>query len=652
MIRAIFSALWFATVASSQPMGASELLDNANGENRRWSGVGQFQNGGSCTAFLIRPPGAAGSSPAYVLSNGHCISTGSANEVIRDRALATTSRVTFHYFRDTVSRQLPVRALRVLHSTMKGYDLAIVELDSTLERLTAAGLEPLELSQDEPAANEPVWSVGVPVSNVPREEQFLRRSECTLGPQADLIEFFWHFWGSYSNDCSDIFGGSSGSPVVERRSGRVVAVMNTTTVGAAIDTGDFPCFNGQPCEVAPGGFRYRRDTSYAVPVTGLVRCFGSDGVFDLAREGCPLDPGAQLNLSSPPRAGKPGARWNATLSGELPYYRYKVAAEGLDDCRNDRGYGPPIALADSNRIADPLPEEPRRYYLCVLAGRSPQPGDTWQPARFATMVHFRVDNSPPSIPIQYLFFDFDESYQTQPLFVLPEFSNFRYKVAESAFDTCDLPANYRTYLRVPIRIPKNGTAYRVCYIGSDEAENETPPLELLLQGPRIFPPGVRNAASLRAGPIAPGSLATVFGVNLDLGDLVLIDAAGRRLSPEILYRAPDQINFRIPAGAARGEAVANESARFTIAATGPAIFNARLDQPVDRAFSIYVTGVAADATVLVSGVAVPTAIAGELVPGVTRLDVTLPADFKLRGFLPVTLRSGGEISPAVTMRFR
>lgn len=635
-------------------MGASELLENASGENRRWSGVGRFQNGASCTVFLIRPAGASESSPAYVLSNGHCISTASANEVIRDRALAAGSRVTFRYFRDTVSQQLPVRAVRVLHSTMKGFDLAVVELESTLAQLTAAGIEPLELSQDEPAVDEPVWSVGVPVVNIPQDEQFVRRSDCTLGPPADLIEFIWHFRASYSNDCSDIYGGSSGSPVVSRRSGRVVAVMNTTTVGAAIDTGDFRCFNGQPCEVVPGGFRYRRDTSYAVPVTGLTRCFGTTGVFDLAREGCPLDPGVQLTLSSPARAGKPGARWNATLSGsgELLYYRYKVAAEGLDDCRNDRGYGPPIALADSNRITDPLPEEPRRYYLCVLAGRTPQADNTWQPARFATMVHFRVDNSPPTIPISYLFVDLDDSYQTQPLFVLPEFSNFRYKLAESAADTCDLPGNYQTYRRVPIRIPKNGAAYRVCYIGGDEAENETAPLELLLQGPRIFPPGVRNAASLRSGPIAPGSLATVFGVNLDLADLALIDAAGRRWSPEVLYRAPGQINFRIPADMARGEAVLNESARFTIAATGPGIFNARLDQVVDRAFTLYVTGVSTEATVLVSGVPVSALVVGDLVPGVTRLDVNLPPDFKLRGFLPVSVRSGGEVSPSVTMRFR
>jgi hypothetical protein len=73
---------------------------------------------------------------------------------------------------------------------------------------------------------------------------------------------------------------------------------------------------------------------------------------------------------------------------------------------------------------------------------------------------------------------------------------------------------------------------------------------------------------------------------------------------------------------------------------------------VQSAFTIYATGVDSDATVSVSGVSVPTVIAGELVAGVVRLDVSLPEEFRLRGYLPVTVRSRGEASPPVTMRFR
>jgi hypothetical protein len=646
------SAILFAVAASGQIIGSSELLDNGAGQNQRWSGVGRFQNGISCTAFLIRPPGAGDGSPAYVISSGHCINTSPPNEVVLDRGLAATSRVTFRYFRDAARDQLPVRALRAVHSTMKGLDLAVVELESALGALTTAGITPLELSEIEPERGEAVWNVGVPTSSIPADEQFLRIGTCSIGHVADLIEFTWHFWASYSNACPDIYGGSSGSPLISQRSGRVVAAMNTTTLGASIETGDFRCFSGQPCEVVAGGFRYLPETNYAVPVIGLARCFDSEGIFRLSRDGCPLDPGEQLSITFPARAGKPGTRWNAVLSGSLPYYRYKVVGEGTDDCRSERGYGTPIELAMSNRITDPLPEQARRYYLCVLAGRSPEPDSTWQQAKFATMIHYRVDDSPPTIPIPYQFVDAGESYVTQPIFQIPELSDYRYKLADTASDTCDSPQGYRPYLRVAIRIQKNPGAHRICYIGADEAGNETAPLELVLQGTQIFPPGVRNAASLRTGPIAAGSLATVYGVNLDLIDLELTDRTGRKSRPEVLYSSAGQVNFRVPAEAAPGDAALNETVRVLISRTGPGIFNVRLGEPVQSAFTIYATGVDSDATVSVSGVSVPTVIAGELVAGVVRLDVSLPEEFRLRGYLPVTVRSRGEASPPVTMRFR
>lgn len=651
MFGAVIGALVFAAAGWSQIVGASELLDGASGADRRWSGIGRFQNGLSCTAFLIRPPGASGASSALALTNGHCISTGT-NEVIRDRALPNTSRVTFRYFRDTVSEQLPVRAIRVLHSTMKGLDLALIELDSTLGQLVNAGIEPLELTTSPPDPGEPVWSVGVPVTGVPLDEQFLRRSACTLGAAADLIEFTWHFWSSYANDCADILGGSSGSPVVSQRTGRVVAVINTTTAGAAIDTGDFRCFNGQPCEVVPGGFLYRRDTNYAVPVADLPRCFGVNGAFDLRLDGCPLDPGVQLAVTFPARAGKPGSAWNAALSGDLAYYRYKVVAEGAGDCRDERGYGEPKELAAANRITDPIPAATGRYYLCVLAGPTPRPDASWQQARFATMIHFRVDDTPATIPVEYLFNDFGDSYMTQPIFVVPELSGYRYKIAMSEADRCESPSNYRTYLRVPLRIPKRDAVHHICYVGEDDAGNETPPLELRLQGAQILPRGVRNAASLRAGPLAPGSLGTVFGVNLDLLDLRLTDAAGRVLTPEILYRSEGQINFRVPEEAATGEASINGLAQLTIATASPGIFNAGLDQIVQRSFTLYVTGAGTDAEAAVSGIVVPTRVVATFAPGVTQIEVALPESFRLRGFLPVTVSSAGVVSAPVTMRFR
>ncbi|MCB8973496.1 MAG: hypothetical protein H6654_08055 [Ardenticatenaceae bacterium] len=57
-----------------------------------------------------------------------------------------------------------------------------------------------------------------------------------------------------------------------------------------------------------------------------------------------------------------------TLTGTLPFYRYKTGAAGVVDCRSAEGYSPTITLADSPLIDDAIPDEEGFYLLCVQAG--------------------------------------------------------------------------------------------------------------------------------------------------------------------------------------------------------------------------------------------------------------------------------------------
>ena len=168
------------------------------------------------------------------MTSRHCIDW-DANAVIFDRPLPPLPApgegiygMTFGYFVDTQDRQLSVATRRVAYSTVKGVDVAVVELDATAGQLTAAGYRPLEISTEAAEPGEPVAVVGAPSFGV-AGPKFLRLGSCTVGKRVNLIEFIWHWWDFYPSDCPDIRGGSSGSPMISGRSGKVVAVVSTGT---------------------------------------------------------------------------------------------------------------------------------------------------------------------------------------------------------------------------------------------------------------------------------------------------------------------------------------------------------------------------------------------------------------------------------------
>jgi hypothetical protein len=367
------------------------LLANRDGQNAAYTGVGRLALGGNCTAFLIRTPGAGA---AYALSAGHCYSLDSQAVFVDRQPPANAPPVRFNFFADTTAAQVAAPIRRIAYATMKGRDILLLELAATQAELAARGVRALELEPDEPPAGEPVRIAGAPASFFEQREWFLRRADCTLGERADLLEFTWHFWDTRRNDCEDIVGGMSGSPLIVARTCRVAGIVNTSTHLAMARGGDFDCYAGRPCEIGGGAQRVEEETSYSVPVEGLSECFLPSGEFDLTRAPCPLDRGTQLTVTRRVRNQRPGGRWNAALSGELPFFRYKAVAAGAGSCREETGYSAAMRLADHATIDDPLPEQENRYLLCVLAGNGASGDSQWQPARDATVVIARVDSTP------------------------------------------------------------------------------------------------------------------------------------------------------------------------------------------------------------------------------------------------------------------
>ncbi|MFD1150248.1 S1 family peptidase [Saccharothrix hoggarensis] len=226
-----------------------------------------------CSGSVVRPPRHAPSDPALVLTNGHCVRLMSGTEVVVDEAADRTFTLLDRTGEGTLGT---LRAARLLYATMSGTDVALYRLTSTYAEVEAMGTRVLELSPEHPA-------VGIDVRVVSGywREIFACRAD---GYVHELREGPWTWRGSmrYTASC-DTRGGTSGSPVVDVASGRVVAVNNTGN-----ENGE-RCTRNNPCEVdetgavtVRHGIRYGQQTHYVVP------CLTGGGRVDLAAPGCGL----------------------------------------------------------------------------------------------------------------------------------------------------------------------------------------------------------------------------------------------------------------------------------------------------------------------------------------------------------------------------
>jgi uncharacterized protein (TIGR03437 family) len=544
--------------AANPPLGASRLVSSGTAEAARFSGVGRM---GGCTAFLILPAGAAPNAQAYVMSAGHCVDLG-ANDVILDRPDSRTI-VFGHRYDNAPADRVSVGVRRIVYSTMKRIDVALFELNTTLDGLQAQGIRPFELAAEEAALGEAVEWAGIPVNGIPSDEVFLRTSTCTVSGRPDVIEWRWTWWAMLRNDCSDIQGGASGSPLLSVSTGRVIGVLTTGNAGAVEQGGEFQCWRDNPCEIVSGGYEYVRDTSYATSVSALALCFDASGAFSMSAPGCGLDPGGQPGVLQTEIAVRPGARWNASVAtGTARRFRYKVVREGDGDCRSDAGYSSLLPVESSTRITDQLPSDTGRYHLCVAGEGSP--------VRFATVVHVRVDATPPAFAPEFaLRTRGDGGFFFEPRLRIPELAGIRVKLDAAGVNTCGESAGYRDIYPVPLAIGPE--VNRLCLIAYDLAGNAQNATAIELRAPAILPAGVVSAAAQAPGAIAPASWISIFGLNLTSGGdgtrAMIRDEGGREWPLEVVFASPRQLNARVPEGVRVGPATVTVTAPDGAAAT-------------------------------------------------------------------------------------
>ncbi|MFE0174489.1 trypsin-like serine peptidase [Streptomyces sp. NPDC059002] len=229
----------------------------------------------NCSGSVVRTPQAAPDDPALVLTNGHCIESGfpAAGEVIVDQP----STRTFKLLDAKANEVATLKATKVSYATMTDTDITIYQLTTSYRDITKKyGIKPLELDADHPVKGRAITVVS---------GYWKKTYSCSIdGFVYRLKEGEWTWKDSvrYTPECQTI-GGTSGSPVIDHKTGKVTAINNTGN-----EDGE-RCTLNNPCEVdRNGNVTVRKGINYAQQTYGIVPCVGKGSKIDLARPGCKL----------------------------------------------------------------------------------------------------------------------------------------------------------------------------------------------------------------------------------------------------------------------------------------------------------------------------------------------------------------------------
>ncbi|MGW4601142.1 trypsin-like peptidase domain-containing protein [Streptomyces sp. NPDC004457] len=229
----------------------------------------------NCSGSVIRFPGSADTDPALVLTNGHCLETGfpAPGEVITGQS----SSRTFGLLNSAGTKVATLRANQVVYSTMTDTDVTIYRTTTTYAAIRSSyGISPLTVQDTHPVAGTAIKVVS---------GYWKRIYSCNIdGFVYRLKEGDWTWKDSvrYTSACNTI-GGTSGSPVVDTATGKVVAVNNTGNEDGQ------RCTENNPCEVdANGTVTVRQGINYAEETYNIPACFTTGNKLNLTAAGCTL----------------------------------------------------------------------------------------------------------------------------------------------------------------------------------------------------------------------------------------------------------------------------------------------------------------------------------------------------------------------------
>lgn len=264
-----------------------ELLYSEQGKKYNGVGIIGYESDGFCTAFFLNT-GGNDNAPAYAITNGHCydgMGFPNAQEIIINKPSSLVFKL--NYFENTKNSVRPVRVRQVVYATMKGTDLAILELDSTFKQLVKEGFTPLMIDDIPPSEGEHIKVIGIPMSQILPTRRFLHRAVCQVGKSVNLREDVYQWEEVIRHRCSAL-GGMSGSPIISLKTNRVVGIHNTSVTDRALIRPE--CAEDRPCEIGSDGkVATFSQENYAQRVSDIPSCFDGKGIFNLNLAFCKLE---------------------------------------------------------------------------------------------------------------------------------------------------------------------------------------------------------------------------------------------------------------------------------------------------------------------------------------------------------------------------
>lgn len=262
--------------APHDALKVSRAIDFSSAEtNYDFEGIVKLSN---CSGSLIRLSGQPMSAKAYVLTNGHCYSSGPFGGMLKPGEVVTAESASrsMKIF-DKEMKLFPIKAARVVYAAMTDTDITIYELTQTYREIASKyNIQPFDLDTVRP-------SLGVNIDIV--SGYWDRGYSCAIDAFIyNLKEGDWMFKDSirYTDSCNTV-GGTSGSPIISRGTRNVIAINNTANENGA------RCTVNNPCEITQDGkVTVLKDKKYGQQTYNIYSCLTPDFRIDLSVDGCKL----------------------------------------------------------------------------------------------------------------------------------------------------------------------------------------------------------------------------------------------------------------------------------------------------------------------------------------------------------------------------